>query len=189
MQIDTVILQEDIAKGERVREYRIEGHADGTWRTLGKGASIGHKRIQPVDPITVDALRIVTAKNVGIPVFRGVAVFHTGFPPPSDWNAAPQIWAANLAGYWRDNAFTIDLTSKIDAAKQYRLRFIPSTGTVIGFKNVVLKLQNVAEPNFIKPVKGKMDELILDITGVAETVQVTGQVEGAASGDILLQKL
>jgi hypothetical protein len=54
---------------------------------------------------------------------------------------------------------------------------------------VVLKLHDVVEPNFIKPVMGKKDELILDITGVAETVRVSGQVEGSASGEILLQKL
>jgi hypothetical protein len=30
--------------------------------------------------------------------------------------------------------------------------------------------------------------LILNITGVAETVQVSGRVEGAESGNILLQK-
>jgi alpha-L-fucosidase len=188
-QIDTVILQEDIAKGERVREYRIEGHAGGTWHTLGEGTSIGHKRIQPVEPIAVDALRIVTTRSVGSPVFRSLAVFRTAAPPPSDWNAAPQIWAANTVGRWRDNAFSIDLTSKIDAAKQYRLRFVPSTGTVIGLKNVVLKLHDVEELKFLKPVNRKTDELVLDITGVAETVQVSGQVEGAASGDILLQKL
>jgi alpha-L-fucosidase len=188
-QVDTVILQEDIAKGERVRQYRIEGRADGTWHMLGEGTSIGHKRIQPVEPITVDALRIVTTRSVGTPIFRTVAVFRTGVPPPSDWNAAPQIWAANLIGRWSDNTFSIDLTSKIDAAKQYRLRFVPSTGRVTSLNHVVLKLHDVVEPNFIKPVMGKKDELILDITGVAETVRVSGQIEGAASGEILLQKL
>ncbi len=187
--IDTVVLQEDIAKGERVRQYRIEGHAGGTWHALGEGTSIGHKRIQPVEPITVDALRVLTTMSVGTPVFRSLAVFHTAAPPPSDWNAVPRIWAANAVGSWRHNAFSIDLTSKIDAAKQYRLRFVPRGGTVTGLKDVVLKLHDVAEPNFIKPVSGKVDELILDITGVAETVQVSGRVEGAASGDILLQKL
>jgi alpha-L-fucosidase len=118
-----------------------------------------------------------------------VAVYYTGYPPPSDWNAAPQIWAANLVGHWSGNAFSIDLTSKIDAAKQYRLRFVPRTGTVTGLTNVVLKLHDVAEPNFVKRANGKVDELILDITGVAETVRVSGQIEGASSGDILLQKL
>lgn len=188
-QIDTVIMQEEIAKGERVRQYRIEGYAVGAWHTLGEGTSIGHKRIQPVNPIAVDALRVVTIKSVATPIFRSLAVFHTGFPPPSDWNAAPQIWAANLVGHWRDNTFSIDLTAKIDAAKQYRLRFVPRTGAVTGLKEVVLKLHDVAEPNFVKPVNGKADELILDITGVAETVQVSGQVEGFPDGDILLQKL
>jgi hypothetical protein len=53
----------------------------------------------------------------------------------------------------------------------------------------VLKLHDVEELKFLKPVNRKTDELVLDITGVAETVQVSGQVEGAASGDILLQKL
>ena len=137
-QIDTVILQEEIAKGERIRKYRIEGHSGGTWRPLGEGTSVGHKRIQPVGPIAVDALRVVTTQSVGTPIFRTLAVFNTLQPPPSDWNDAPQIWAANLAGRWRDHAFSLDLTSKIKAAKQYRLRFVPSTGTVTALKNVVL---------------------------------------------------
>jgi len=42
--------------------------------------------------------------------------------------------------------------------------------------------------NFIKLAKGKTDQLTLNITGVAETVQVSGWVDGAASGSILLQK-
>lgn len=188
-QIDTVVLQEDTARGERVRQFRIEGHAVGAWHTLGEGTAIGHKRIQPVESIAVDGLRVVTTRSAGTPIFRSVAVFHTAAPPPADWNAAPQIWAANIVGTWRDHAFAIDLTSKIDAAKQYRLRFVAHEGTVTGLKNVVLKLHGVAEPKLVKRVHGKVDELILDITGMAETVRLDGEVEGAGSGQILLQKL
>jgi alpha-L-fucosidase len=188
-QIDTVIMQEEIAKGERVRQYRIEGRIGSAWHLLGEGTSIGHKRIQPVEPIAVDALRIVTVKSSAPPVFRTVAAFNTGTLPPSDWNAAPQIWAANTVGSWHDNVFSLDLTSKIDAAKQYRLRFIPQAGSITALKNVVLKLHDVPEPGLVKHVNGKIDELILDITGVAETVHIEGQVEGAGNGQILLQKL
>ena len=187
--IDTVMMQEQTAKGERVRQYRIEGRIDGAWRLLGEGTSIGHKRIQPVEPVAVDALRIVTIKSAAPPVFRTLATFYTGTPPPNDWNAAPQIWAANTVGSWHDNVFSLDLTSKIDAAKQYRLRFIPRAGTITALRNVVLKLHDVAEPGLVKRVNGKVDELILDITGVAETVHIEGQVEGAGDGQILLQKL
>ncbi len=188
-QVDTVVLQEDIAKGERVRQYRIEGRAHNAWHMLGEGTSIGHKRIQPVGPITVDALRVVTTRSAGTPAFRNVAVFRTGVPPPSDWSDAAKVWAVDTVGQWTNHVFSIDLTSKIDAAKQYRLRFVPTSGAVTGLTNVVLKLHDVAEPNFIKSVAGKKDELILDITGVAEKVRVRGEIEGAADGEILLQKL
>jgi alpha-L-fucosidase len=188
IEIDTVLLQEDIVSGERVRQYSIEGRSGGEWRTLGEGTSIGHKRIQPIEPITVDAVRVVATRSAGTPIYRRLAAFHTAEPPPSGWNAAPPIWAANEVGDWHDHSFSIDLTAKIDAAAQYRLRFVPRAGTVTGLKNLVLKLHGVAEPNFIKVVKGKADQMILSITGVAETVQVSGRVEGAESGNILLQK-
>jgi alpha-L-fucosidase len=187
--IDTVILQEDTSKGERVREYRIEGRTAGSWRRLGTGTSIGHKRIQPIEPATVDALRFVSTNRIGTPIIRTFAVFSTEAPPPANWNATPTVWADNLVGSWKENKFELDLTSKIDAAKQYRLRFIASTGRLEALKDVVMKLHGVAEPGLVKPVRGKTDELILDITGVAETVQISGQVIGAASGQILLQKL
>jgi alpha-L-fucosidase len=45
--IDTVILQEECSKGERVRLYHLEGRKDGQWVELGNGSAIGHKRIQP----------------------------------------------------------------------------------------------------------------------------------------------
>jgi alpha-L-fucosidase len=188
-QIDTLILQEDIAKGQRVREYLLEGRANGTWRRLGVGTSIGHKYIQPVASTTVDAVRLTATSFAASPVIRALAVFDTGVAPAADWNAAPQIWAANDVGRWHDNAFSLDLTKKIDAAKQYRLRFIPKDGKVTALKNVILKLHGVSEPKLIKSVPGKPNELILDITGVAETVQVSGQVEGASAGQVLLQKL
>ena len=187
--VDTVVLQEDTAKGERVRSYRIEGRSNGAWNLLGEGTSIGHKRIQPVEPATVDALRLVAVKSVGVPFLRSFAVFDTNVAPPIDWNAAPKIWAANLAGNWKDGAFSLDLTSKIDAAAQYRLRFIPSSGAITELKDLVLKLHDVSEPDLLKRVKGKSDEIILNITEVGGAVRFSGRVEGADSGEILLQKL
>jgi alpha-L-fucosidase len=187
--VDTVILQEEIARGERVREYRIEGRAKGTWSKLAEGTSIGHKRIQPIDPITVDALRLVATNHSDTPAFRAFAAFNTGTTPPAHWNATPTVWADNLVGTWSNNKFDLDLTSKIDAAKQYRLRFIAKAGEVKSLKDVIMKLHDVPEPGLVKPVRGKPNELILDITGVAETVQLSGEVTGAANGQILLQKL
>ena len=186
--IDTVILQEDTTKGERVRGYTLEGRVHGAWKSLGDGVSVGHKRIQPVPAAVVDAVRFTATKFAGTPVIRTLAVFDTGVAPPTDWNAASEIWAQNLVGDWKNGSFSLDLTKKIDAAAQYRLRFIPKSGSVTGFKDVVLKLHGVSEPDLLKKPM-QPDELLLDITGVAETVQISGTVEGAANGEILLQKL
>ena len=187
--IDTVILQEDTAKGERVREYRIEGRTNGVWQKFGEGSSIGHKRIQPVEPVTVEAVRLVATKSAAMPAIRTLAVFDTGVAAPADWKAASALWASDLVGDWKANAFSLDLTDKIKAAAQYRLRFVPHSGTVMDVKDVALKLHGVAEPGLLKRSTRKPDELILDITGVAETVQISGHVVGADSGEILLQKL
>lgn len=194
IRIDTVILQEDTSRGERIREYRIEGHSNGSWQPLATGTSVGHKRIQPLPPSTVDALRIVTTQSVGVPILRTLAVFDTGVAPPSDWNSTPQIWAANLVGTWPSEGltggkFSFDLTQKIDAAAQYRLRFVPTSGKVIAIEKVALKLHGVSETTLVKRARNHPDELILDITGVAETVQITGEVIGSATGQILIQKL
>ena len=187
--IDTVVLEEDIRSGERVRVYTLEGLNAGNWVKIGEGTAIGHKRILPVDPVTVEAVRLTANKHAGIPRLRRIALFNTGVTPPENWNAVPQLWAPNIVGRWRGNTFSLDLTKQIDAAKQYRLRFVPRTGTVTALTDVVLKLHGVAEPNLLKTVKDRPNELILDITEVSDSVTLEGHVEGATSGQILLQKL
>ena len=47
--IDHVITMEDILQGERVRQYVIEGLADGHWVKLAEGTAIGHKKIDRFD--------------------------------------------------------------------------------------------------------------------------------------------
>lgn len=189
IRIDTVILQEETHKGERIRAYDLEGYSEGKWQKIGSGSAIGHKHIQPIDPITADAIRLRVTRNVGIPVIRTLAVFDTNTAPPADWNAPSQMWSADLVGDWTANAFSLDLSGKIKSAAQYRLRFIPKQGSITAIRNVTLKLHGLAQPALIKPSKTKPDELILDITETGGTIQITGTIEGSASGQILLQKL
>ncbi len=117
--IDHVILQEDTSKGERVRQYAIEGHTDGVWTPLGSGTAIGQMRIQPVGPRMVDAVRLVVGRAAAEPQIRRLAVFATGAAPPPAWNDQARAWSADAVGRWKDNAATIDITKKIDAAAQY----------------------------------------------------------------------
>jgi alpha-L-fucosidase len=77
--LDAVVIMEDIAQGERVREYLIEGRAPGgVWTQLGTGQSIGHKRIQSFARQELAAVRLRFTKSIAPPVIRRLAVFDTG---------------------------------------------------------------------------------------------------------------
>ncbi len=83
--VDHLIIQEDLAAGERVRAYRLEGRSGRVWQSLGDGLSIGHKRIQPVTPTRVLAIRLVVTQSAAPARIRRLAAFATGTAPPATW--------------------------------------------------------------------------------------------------------
>jgi alpha-L-fucosidase len=73
-----VVIMEDIAQGERVREYVVEGReAGGAWQPLCKGSAIGHKRIERFEPVEVGRLRLRVAKAVARPCIRRLAAYRS----------------------------------------------------------------------------------------------------------------
>lgn len=76
--IDHAIVMEQIADGERVREYVIEGMVGGAWKEIARGQSIGHKRIERFDPVEVSRVRLRCVKSVAEPLIRKLAVYHVG---------------------------------------------------------------------------------------------------------------
>src|SRR5207245_11374764 len=74
--VDHVGVMEDIAHGERVREYVIEGLRPGNvWEKICSGLSIGHKRIERFEPLEVARVRIRCTKSVAQPMIRQLAAF------------------------------------------------------------------------------------------------------------------
>jgi alpha-L-fucosidase len=187
--VDHVILQEEIGQGERVREYALEGLADGKWILLGTGTAIGHTRIQPITPITLDALRFKCTAAVNTPVIRRMALFSTHAARPSTWNDQARLWAADAAGRWADGEVDLDITKKIDAASQYRVRFVPEESGPFEVTNAVVLLDGIAQPDLLRRDQGRADSFILTLPGMGQQVRIRAVVRGAKSGDILLQKL
>jgi alpha-L-fucosidase len=186
--VDTVVIEEEIALGERIRGYRLEGFAEGEWRPLGEGISVGHKRIQPIVPLTVSGVRLVVTSSAAPVRLKRLAVFDTGVPAPEDWNASSKLWSSNLAGKWVNESFSVDLTKHIKVAGQYALRFQGTTETVTGFSGIVLEQGGVATPSLIKASRTKKNELLLNITGLDSSIKVSGKVLGAEAGSILLER-
>ncbi len=73
--IDHVILAEEIAEGERVREYVLEVEQGGKWIEIVKGSAIGHKKIDKFQPIITSKVRIRILRAVAPPIIRNFAVF------------------------------------------------------------------------------------------------------------------
>jgi alpha-L-fucosidase len=193
-QIDHVILEEDCRYGQRVRAFRLEGldNTDGlqntAWIALYEGSSIGHKRIVPVAPNQFRALRLNVTDAQGEPQIRRLAAFNTGAAPPQTWDATAHVWAADSVGEWKDSKFEIDLTARIKDAAQYRLRFMPTTGKVVGIKGVELLLDGAPAPHLVKPDPAAPDALILTMTAIGQKAILRGTIAGAQQGTILLQK-
>lgn len=190
--VDTLLMQEDCSFGERVRQYKIEALQQGKWMTLGTGTAIGHKRIQAVTPTTAEAVRLTAVESAAGPVIRRLAVFDTQTAPPKNWDAPATAWAYDKVGTWSDYSFRIDVSDKIVAATQYRLRFVPQAGwgnCADPIEQVTVQIGGVAEPKLLRPMRGSPDVLLLTIPGIGQKVILEGRLRCASGGTILLRKL
>lgn len=186
--INHVILQEDCRGGQRVRSYTLEGRDRLGWQTLGTGTAIGHKIVHPITPTVVDAMRLAISNSVGEAAIRRFAAFSTGSTPPATWAAPPHLWADDAVGKWADYNFKIDLSRRITAAAQYRLRWVGSRGESVAVKSTQLTLDGVAQPDLLRPVQDSPDVLILTMPGIGQTVVISGRVTGAEQGTVLMRR-
>jgi hypothetical protein len=118
-----------------------------------------------------------------------LAVFNTGATPPSTWDAPPPIWADDAVGKWTNHSFNVDLSAKITAAGQYRLRWVAEGGGEVAVENPQLLLDGVAQPNLLHQVPGSPDLLILTIPGIGQKAIIAGRVRGAEQGTLLFHRL
>ncbi len=63
--VNQLVIQEDIAKGENIRNYSIEAWVDNHWKQVADGQSVGHKRIQTFTPLITKKIRLVIEKAEG----------------------------------------------------------------------------------------------------------------------------
>ena len=76
-QINHIVIQEEIRKGERVREYTIEAFANGKWQKVAGGTCIGHKRIHRLTPISANKIRLTITKAIAKPQIKKLALYNS----------------------------------------------------------------------------------------------------------------
>ncbi|MEI7955777.1 MAG: alpha-L-fucosidase [Verrucomicrobiota bacterium] len=73
--IDHIVIMENIANGERVRSYVVEGMVNGTWQQLTAGSAVGHKKIDRIAPVAATRVRLRIPEAVGTPEIKRFAVY------------------------------------------------------------------------------------------------------------------
>lgn len=72
--VDHIVLMEEIAQGERVKEYIVEVLAGGEWVEAARGSAIGHKKIDRVEPRVIRGARLKILAADAPPVIRSFAL-------------------------------------------------------------------------------------------------------------------
>lgn len=133
--VDHVVTMEDIRLGHVVRGYRIDGLIEGEWRALAEGSSVGHKRIDRLPGVVVEALRLRITDAAGTPVIKSLGAYDApeAVEPEGGVGAASPEWQdvvawdlITLTSEWQ--SAEVDLTPHIRRPGQYVLEFYCAEG-------------------------------------------------------------
>ena len=79
---NVVVLREDVAEGERIDGYRLQIQADGAWRDVLSGESIGVKRIRLLPAVvSATAIRLLVTADAGGHGRVGLDLYLAGSEP------------------------------------------------------------------------------------------------------------
>ena len=184
--VDHVVLEEDLQDGERVREWWLEGSDGAAWRRLATGSAIGRRRIQPIEPAVLSALRLAVGRAEGIPRIRRLAAYDVGSPPPT-WNAPVSLWADDIAGHWTDGRVEIDLVPRIDRAGRYRVRLAAQSDIPPVLRDASVEIDGTRAVDALHPVGDRSDLFRLDVSAGARAVLLRGTCS-TATGAVLVRR-
>ncbi|ULB33617.1 MULTISPECIES: alpha-L-fucosidase [Proteiniphilum] len=107
--INTVMLQEDIRKGQRVEEFILEGLINNEWVKLAEGTTIGYKRLLKFNDVAPTVLRVTISETRDIANIAKVGAYYA----PLLEEAAKEMQLSDIsAESWKitsDNPLTVDL--------------------------------------------------------------------------------
>lgn len=112
-QINVVMLQEDIAKGQRVEAFTVEALTANGWKEVGQGTTVGYKRLLRFPAVDATQLKIkmdscrLTANVSNIAAYYAVPLEDEA--TKEDWNNLPRSGWKQIS----DSPLTIDLGKKV----------------------------------------------------------------------------
>lgn len=75
--IDRILVQEQIALGQRVTRFSIETEHNGETEIVARGTTVGYKRIVRIEPVLASKVRITILDSLAIPTISNVSLYAT----------------------------------------------------------------------------------------------------------------
>lgn len=126
--VNTLLLQEEIAKGQRVEKFLVEGYINGSWQHLTEGTTIGYKRLLRFSDCQPEKIRLTilgtrnaaNIANVGLyyaePLQQAGASVKTSDIATDNWqivgNGERSAIDSDIATCWRTEglqSLTVDM--------------------------------------------------------------------------------
>jgi hypothetical protein len=76
LNINAIVIEEADGFTGRVREYKVEGQVASDWKVLAKGTTIGGRKVDRFDRVTVWKVRLTIEKADSYPAIRKFGMYH-----------------------------------------------------------------------------------------------------------------
>lgn len=109
--VNTLMLQEDVMKGQRVESFTVEGLIGNEWKKLVEGTTIGYKRLLRFNNATPSKIRVTISETRDKANIKRVAAFYA--PAIADTLLSVRLNDVDR-GQWtvrKENPLTVDLGS------------------------------------------------------------------------------
>lgn len=112
-EINVVMLQEDISKGQRVEAFSVEAQTIDGWKEIGRGTTVGYKRLLRFPAVKSNRLRI---KMEGCRLMANISKVAAWYAPLLQEEAEKEEWNNLPRAAWKQvsaSPLTIDLGKEV----------------------------------------------------------------------------
>ena len=111
--VNTFLIQEDIAKGQRVEDFLVEVYSNGAWQYAAEGTTIGYKRLLRFSDCQPEKIRVTIRSTRATANITNVGLYYA--EPLQDKHAKVKLSDVKVEG-WK--TVGMDATAAIDGNRE-----------------------------------------------------------------------
>ena len=111
--VNTFLIQEDIAQGQRVEDFLVETYSNGTWQYAAEGTTIGYKRLLRFSDCQPEKIRVTIRGTRATAIISNVGMYYA--EPLVEQNARVLLSHVNTAE-WK--AVGVDAATAFDGNRE-----------------------------------------------------------------------